>query len=180
MPGSPHPPTPARSYPRQAHKPKTNGFHLYRMAALTGRKRILFQLRYFFFLCSVMVCAHLMPSLCAQALIFGVQYVPHPEPAQFDRVTDHEGIWKVANWGLPLAALTDLKKDEELISGTMTTTLACYSWVSGILRPSGCHSLLFSFSLIYAGWCSCVSVSLCFATCLDRICSVSPFHRIRS
>jgi hypothetical protein len=35
----------------------------------------------------------------------------------------------VANWGLPLAALSDLKKDEEFISGTMTTTLACYSMV---------------------------------------------------
>ncbi len=34
---------------------------------------------------------------------------------------------QVANWGLPLAALADLKKDEEMISGTMTTALACYS-----------------------------------------------------
>ncbi|KAK1229698.1 pyruvate transporter mpc1 [Marasmius sp. AFHP31] len=35
----------------------------------------------------------------------------------------------VANWGLPLAALADLSKDEEVISGTMTTALACYSTV---------------------------------------------------
>ncbi|KAG6911975.1 pyruvate transporter mpc1 [Tephrocybe rancida] len=35
----------------------------------------------------------------------------------------------VANWGLPLAALADLRKDEEVISGTMTTALACYSFV---------------------------------------------------
>ncbi|KAF8078639.1 hypothetical protein FPV67DRAFT_1616124 [Lyophyllum atratum] len=35
----------------------------------------------------------------------------------------------VANWGLPLAALADLRKDEEVISGTMTTALACYSLV---------------------------------------------------
>ncbi|KAF8585005.1 UPF0041-domain-containing protein [Ramaria rubella] len=35
----------------------------------------------------------------------------------------------VANWGLPLAALADLRKDEEIISGTMTTALACYSMV---------------------------------------------------
>jgi len=35
----------------------------------------------------------------------------------------------VANWGLPLAALSDLKKDEEFISGTMTSTLALYSMV---------------------------------------------------
>ncbi|KAJ3719994.1 hypothetical protein C8R42DRAFT_672351 [Lentinula raphanica] len=33
----------------------------------------------------------------------------------------------LANWGLPLAALADLKKDEEVISGTMTTALTCYS-----------------------------------------------------
>ncbi|KAI0001597.1 hypothetical protein BJV77DRAFT_1057476 [Russula vinacea] len=35
----------------------------------------------------------------------------------------------VANWGLPLAAIADLKKDEEVISGTMTTALAAYSMV---------------------------------------------------
>ncbi|KLO17006.1 UPF0041-domain-containing protein [Schizopora paradoxa] len=35
----------------------------------------------------------------------------------------------VANWGLPLAAIADLKKDEEVISGPMTTALACYSFV---------------------------------------------------
>ncbi|KAF8599650.1 UPF0041-domain-containing protein [Ceratobasidium sp. AG-I] len=35
----------------------------------------------------------------------------------------------VANWGLPLAALSDLSKDEEVISGTMTTALASYSLV---------------------------------------------------
>jgi len=35
----------------------------------------------------------------------------------------------VANWGLPLAALSDLRKDEEIISGTMTTAMAAYSMV---------------------------------------------------
>ncbi|KAF5374737.1 hypothetical protein D9758_000298 [Tetrapyrgos nigripes] len=35
----------------------------------------------------------------------------------------------VANWGLPLAALSDLSKDEEVISGTMTTALTGYSMV---------------------------------------------------
>jgi len=35
----------------------------------------------------------------------------------------------VANWGLPLAALADLKKNEEVISGSMTTALGCYSLV---------------------------------------------------
>ncbi|KAJ8314748.1 hypothetical protein KUTeg_006898 [Tegillarca granosa] len=33
----------------------------------------------------------------------------------------------VANWGLPLAALSDIKKDEEMISGKMTLALAFYS-----------------------------------------------------
>ncbi|KAM3183817.1 pyruvate transporter mpc1 [Hymenolepis weldensis] len=33
----------------------------------------------------------------------------------------------VANWGLPLAALADLKKNPELISGKMTFALLCYS-----------------------------------------------------
>ncbi|KAI0275083.1 UPF0041-domain-containing protein [Gloeopeniophorella convolvens] len=35
----------------------------------------------------------------------------------------------VANWGLPLAAIADLRKDEEVISGTMTSALAAYSMV---------------------------------------------------
>uniref|UniRef100_A0A914VDB9 Mitochondrial pyruvate carrier n=1 Tax=Plectus sambesii TaxID=2011161 RepID=A0A914VDB9_9BILA len=35
----------------------------------------------------------------------------------------------VANWGLPLAALADLKKDPEIISGNMTPVLAIYSMV---------------------------------------------------
>ncbi|KIY72833.1 UPF0041-domain-containing protein [Cylindrobasidium torrendii FP15055 ss-10] len=35
----------------------------------------------------------------------------------------------VANWGLPLAALADLAKDEEYISGSMTSTLMVYSMV---------------------------------------------------
>lgn len=35
----------------------------------------------------------------------------------------------IANWGLPLAALADLQKDEEMISGTMTPTLTLYSAV---------------------------------------------------
>ncbi|GLB36136.1 putative mediates the uptake of pyruvate into mitochondria [Lyophyllum shimeji] len=41
----------------------------------------------------------------------------------------HSLLGPVANWGLPLAALSDLRKDEEVISGTMTTALACYSLV---------------------------------------------------
>ncbi|CAL8081750.1 unnamed protein product [Calicophoron daubneyi] len=33
----------------------------------------------------------------------------------------------VANWGLPLAAIGDVKKNPELISGNMTTALLFYS-----------------------------------------------------
>ena len=47
----------------------------------------------------------------------------------------------MANWGLPLAAIADLKKDEEVISGTMTTALAAYSYV-----PGHVHSLPISHS----------------------------------
>uniref|UniRef100_A0A3B3D2N9 Mitochondrial pyruvate carrier n=1 Tax=Oryzias melastigma TaxID=30732 RepID=A0A3B3D2N9_ORYME len=33
----------------------------------------------------------------------------------------------VANWGLPIAAITDMKKSPEIISGRMTFALCCYS-----------------------------------------------------
>ncbi|VDN02199.1 unnamed protein product [Thelazia callipaeda] len=33
----------------------------------------------------------------------------------------------VANWGIPLAAIADLKKNPDLISGPMTTALCIYS-----------------------------------------------------
>ncbi|KAF5914877.1 hypothetical protein HPG69_010943 [Diceros bicornis minor] len=42
-------------------------------------------------------------------------------------------IWKlhfwgpVANWGLPIAAINDMKKSPEIISGRMTFALCCYS-----------------------------------------------------
>ncbi|KAG0368492.1 pyruvate transporter mpc1 [Mortierella sp. AD032] len=37
----------------------------------------------------------------------------------------------VANWGLPLAAIADFKKDPELISGNMTGALTVYSLFFG-------------------------------------------------
>ncbi|XP_054627265.1 mitochondrial pyruvate carrier 1 [Dunckerocampus dactyliophorus] len=33
----------------------------------------------------------------------------------------------VANWGLPIAAIADMKKSPEIISGRMTFALCCYS-----------------------------------------------------
>uniref|UniRef100_A0A8I5T702 Mitochondrial pyruvate carrier n=6 Tax=Hominoidea TaxID=314295 RepID=A0A8I5T702_PONAB len=40
----------------------------------------------------------------------------------------HEHFWgPVANWGLPIAAINDMKKSPEIISGRMTFALCCYS-----------------------------------------------------
>jgi hypothetical protein len=33
----------------------------------------------------------------------------------------------IANWGLPIAAISDMKKSPEIISGRMTFALTCYS-----------------------------------------------------
>ncbi|GJJ13778.1 hypothetical protein Clacol_008035 [Clathrus columnatus] len=41
----------------------------------------------------------------------------------------------VANWGLPLAALSDLQKNEEIISGTMTTALAYWCLCAWRVQP---------------------------------------------
>ncbi|KAG5669934.1 hypothetical protein PVAND_000223 [Polypedilum vanderplanki] len=35
----------------------------------------------------------------------------------------------VANWGIPIACLMDIRKDPKIISGTMTTALVLYSCV---------------------------------------------------
>ena len=45
----------------------------------------------------------------------------------------------MANWGLPLAALSDLRKSEDVISGTMTATLGCYSYVPELPPPPPPH-----------------------------------------
>ena len=58
---------------------------------------------------------------------------------------------QVANWGLPLAAIADLKKDEEVISGTMTSALAAYSYVSPRITLS-----LMAYEK--TAWSSCASV----------------------
>ncbi|KAI0308224.1 hypothetical protein B0F90DRAFT_1620918 [Multifurca ochricompacta] len=57
-----------------------------------------------------------------------------PAAREYSSVCTH--FWgPVANWGLPLAAIADLKKDEELISGSMTTALSAYSYVSLMFSP---------------------------------------------
>jgi len=35
----------------------------------------------------------------------------------------------VANWGIPIAAIADIQKDPELISGKMTVALSLYSMI---------------------------------------------------
>jgi len=72
----------------------------------------------------MLCCFHSHSILTAfQALISGDQFV-------FLHVCIRVQLSsQVANWGLPLAAMADLRKDEEVISGTMTTALALYSYV---------------------------------------------------
>ena len=75
---------------------------------------------------------------------------------------DHALIYvripQVANWTLPLAALSDLMhKDEEYISGPMTTALACYSLVFSTftdVRWADHHCIMI------IEWSSCDSVRL--------------------
>jgi hypothetical protein len=75
------------------------GFHLHRLAALTGRKRILLQLGGFF-LCPVTACTHPLAFSCAQALIFGVQYVRTPNQAISTGSLTTEGFRKGRQLGI--------------------------------------------------------------------------------
>ncbi|OAQ27390.1 UPF0041-domain-containing protein [Linnemannia elongata AG-77] len=54
------------------------------------------------------------------------QKIASPEFRQYLMRYTH--FWgPVANWGLPLAAIADIKKDPEMISGNMTGALTVYS-----------------------------------------------------
>ena len=55
----------------------------------------------------------------------GVTYLKSPDFRSYLCSTHFWG--PVANWGLPLAAIADFKKDPEYISGKMTTALSFYS-----------------------------------------------------
>nr|XP_002719878.1 mitochondrial pyruvate carrier 1-like protein [Oryctolagus cuniculus] len=46
-----------------------------------------------------------------------------------DYITSTHFWGPVANWGIPLAALKDMKAPPDIISGRMTTALICYSLV---------------------------------------------------
>ncbi|POV93948.1 hypothetical protein PSHT_16521 [Puccinia striiformis] len=74
---------------------------------------------------------------------------------------DESTSWgPVANWGLPLAALTDLSKDAGMISGPMTTALGAYSICfmrfAWMVKPRNyllfaCHAVNFSLQSVQAG-----------------------------
>ncbi|KAF9114179.1 pyruvate transporter mpc1 [Mortierella sp. 14UC] len=56
------------------------------------------------------------------------QKIASPEFRQYLMRHCARHFWgPVANWGLPLAAIADFKKDPELISGNMTGALTVYS-----------------------------------------------------
>ncbi|KAG0099874.1 pyruvate transporter mpc1 [Podila epicladia] len=57
------------------------------------------------------------------------QKIASPEFRQYlmREIGDSHFWGPVANWGLPLAAIADFKKDPELISGKMTAALSVYS-----------------------------------------------------
>ncbi|XP_075059399.1 mitochondrial pyruvate carrier 1 [Mixophyes fleayi] len=54
-----------------------------------------------------------------------VDYVKSKEFREYLMSTHFWG--PVANWGLPIAAINDMKKSPEIISGRMTFALTCYS-----------------------------------------------------
>ncbi|KAF8622473.1 hypothetical protein AX15_006989 [Amanita polypyramis BW_CC] len=83
----------------------------------TGRARVVrFEL-------NSIICYSLLPSMASTFFT----WLRSPAAREYFFSTHFWG--PVANWGLPLAAIADLRKDEEFISGTMTTALACYSMV---------------------------------------------------
>jgi len=56
-----------------------------------------------------------------------MQWAKSPAAREYFMSTHFWG--PVANWGLPLAALADLKKEEDIISGSMTSTMIVYSCI---------------------------------------------------
>ncbi|XP_067278038.1 mitochondrial pyruvate carrier 1 [Pseudorasbora parva] len=54
--------------------------------------------------------------------------VDHLRSKEFREYLMRSHFWgPVANWGLPIAAISDMKKSPEIISGRMTFALTCYS-----------------------------------------------------
>ncbi|XP_017780787.1 PREDICTED: mitochondrial pyruvate carrier 1-like [Nicrophorus vespilloides] len=60
----------------------------------------------------------------------GKKLFEHLKSKEFRNYLASTHFWgPVANWGIPIAALADIKKDPKYISGTMTFALCCYSLV---------------------------------------------------
>ncbi|KAF3832528.1 hypothetical protein F7725_026193 [Dissostichus mawsoni] len=54
--------------------------------------------------------------------------IDHMKSKEFREYLMRYHFWgPIANWGLPIAAITDMKKSPEIISGRMTFALSCYS-----------------------------------------------------
>jgi len=60
----------------------------------------------------------------------GKKLIENLKSPQFREYLMSTHFWgPVANWGIPIACLLDIKKDPRIISGTMTTALVLYSCV---------------------------------------------------
>ncbi|KAI9229950.1 MAG: mitochondrial pyruvate carrier [Piptocephalis tieghemiana] len=56
------------------------------------------------------------------------RFFSHMKSKEFRTYLCSTHFWgPVANWGLPLAAMADMKRDPEIISGKMTGALTVYS-----------------------------------------------------
>lgn len=64
-------------------------------------------------------------KMASLAVKNAITYVKSPDFRSYLCSTHFWG--PVANWGLPLAAIADFKKDPQYISGKMTTALTFYS-----------------------------------------------------
>ncbi|XP_044730295.1 mitochondrial pyruvate carrier 1 [Chrysoperla carnea] len=59
---------------------------------------------------------------------FGKKLFEQLKSKEFRQYLMSTHFWgPVANWGIPIAALADIKKDPKMISGKMTTALCIYS-----------------------------------------------------
>ncbi|XP_034080228.1 mitochondrial pyruvate carrier 1 [Gymnodraco acuticeps] len=62
------------------------------------------------------------------AAVIARKAIDHMKSKEFREYLMSTHFWgPIANWGLPIAAFTDMKKSPEIISGRMTFALSCYS-----------------------------------------------------
>lgn len=61
---------------------------------------------------------------------FGRKFFDQLKSKEFRNYLTSTHFWgPIANWGIPIAAIADLKKDPSIISGKMTFALCLYSLV---------------------------------------------------